>query len=62
MSNILNLKKCTSFEEQKVQVIFGETFILALSPSAVFRLENCAFNFFYSGDKRLLSEFFKKCG
>ena len=53
MSNILNLKKCTSFEEQKVQVIFGETFILALSPSAVFRLENCAFNFFYSGDKRL---------
>ena len=31
-----NLKKCTSFEEQKG--IFRETFILTLSSSAVFRL------------------------
>ena len=31
-----NLMKCTSFEEQKG--LFGDTFILALSSSAVFRL------------------------
>ena len=40
-----NLKKCTSFEEQKVQGIFGETFILALLSSAVFRLQKCVSDF-----------------
>ena len=35
-----NLKKCTSFEEKKgLRYIFGETFILALSSSAVFHLQ-----------------------
>ena len=33
-----------SFEEQKV--IFGETSILALLSSAVFRLQNCVSDFF----------------
>ena len=41
-----NLKKGTSFEEKKVQGIFGETFILALSSSAVFCLENHVSCFF----------------
>ena len=35
-----NLKKCTCFEEEKGQGIFGETFILALWSSAVFHLQN----------------------
>ena len=34
------------FEEQKVQAIFGETFILALSSPAVFRLQNRVSVFF----------------
>ena len=38
-----NLEKCTSFEEKKVQGIFGKTFILA---SAVFRLQNRVSDFF----------------
>ena len=38
-----NLEKCTSFEEKKVQGIFGKTFILA---SAVFRLQNRVLDFF----------------
>ena len=33
-------KKCTSFEEQKVQGMFGETFFLELLPSTVFLLQN----------------------
>ena len=41
-----NFKKCTSFEEQKVQGIFGEMFILALSASAVLRLQNRVSDFF----------------
>ena len=74
-----NLKKCTSFEEQKsilikkiwwnvlalkskkVQSIFGEPFILALSSSAVFYLKamsQISFNLFCSGDKGLISEIF----
>ena len=36
-----NLKKCTTFEG-----IFAETFILALSSSAVFRLQNFVSDFF----------------
>ena len=40
-------RKCTSFKEQKgTQVIFGETFILALLSSAVFRLQNHVSDFF----------------
>ena len=35
-----NWKKCTSFEKQKIQGIFGEMFILGLLCSAVFRLQN----------------------
>ena len=45
-----NLKKYTSFEEQKVQGIFGKTFILALLSSAVFRLQSRVPNF--SGEKK----------
>ena len=42
-----NLKKCTKFKEQKkVQSIFGVTFILALSSSVVFRLQNRVSDFF----------------
>ena len=41
-----NLKKSTSFEEEKVQGIFGETFILALLSSAVIRLQNHVSDFF----------------
>ena len=39
-----NLKKCINFE--KVQGIFGGTFILALSSPAVFRLQKRVSNFF----------------
>ena len=55
--NVLALKSI------KVQGIFGETFILVLLSSAVFRLQNYVsdfFNWFCSGDKRLLSEFLRK--
>ena len=41
-----NSKKCTGFEERKVQGIFGVTLILALSSSAVFRLQNSVSDFF----------------
>ena len=41
-----NLKKCTTFEEQKLQGIFVETFILAVSSSAVFRLQNRVLDLF----------------
>ena len=54
--NVLVLKR------KKVEGIFGETFILALFSSAVFRRQNRVsdfFNLFCSGDKRLLSEFLK---
>ena len=41
-----NLKKCTSFKEQKgTRDIQGQVF-LALLPSAVFRLQNCVSDFF----------------
>ena len=36
-----NLKKGTSFEEPKGTRYIGETFILALLSSAVFRVQNC---------------------
>ena len=39
-----NLKKCSSFEEQKVQGVFEGTFILTLSFSAVFHLQNVVSN------------------
>ena len=57
--NVLALKS------KKVQGIFGETFILALLSSALFLLRNLSqisFDLFYSGDKRLLSEFLRKWG
>ena len=41
-----NLKKCTNFEEQKVQGILGGMFIVALSSSAVFCLQNLVSDFF----------------
>ena len=41
-----NLKKCTNFEEQKGTRHIGETFILALSSSAVFCRQNHASDFF----------------
>ena len=41
-----NLKKYTSFEEQKVQGIFRETFSLALLSSAAFCLQNRVSDFF----------------
>ena len=52
-----NLKKCCGFEEQKVQSIFGEMFILAfcLQLSFVFKtLSQIPFNLLCSGDKRVL--------
>ena len=36
-----NLKKCTSFEDQKGIRYIREMFILALLSSAVIRLQNC---------------------
>ena len=39
-------EKCTTCESKKVQGIFRETFILLLSSSAVFRLQNCVWDFF----------------
>ena len=41
-----NLKNIISFEDKKVQVIFGETFILALLSSAIFLLQNRVSYFF----------------
>ena len=40
-----NLKKCATFDEQK-GTRFAEMFILALSSSAVFRLENLVSDLF----------------
>ena len=41
-----NLKKCTTFEERKGTRYIRKTFILALSSSAVFRLQNHVSDFF----------------
>ena len=41
-----NLKKCTTLKSKKVQGIFGGTFILALSSSAVFHLQIYVSDFF----------------
>ena len=42
-----NLNKSSSLKSKKVQGIFGETFILALAFSAVFRLQKRVSDFFY---------------
>ena len=59
-------KNALALKGKKVQGIFGETFILALLSSAVFRLQNRVSDIFLnlscSGDKRLLSEFLRKWG
>ena len=39
-------KNALTLKNKKVQGIFGGTFILALSSSAVFRLQNCVSDFF----------------
>ena len=41
-----NLKKCSNLKSRKIQVIFGETFILALRSSAVFCLQILISDFF----------------
>ena len=41
-----NLKKCTNFEEQKGTRYIRGTYVLALSFSAFFRLQNCVSDFF----------------
>ena len=51
MSNIyywekLAFSKCTTLKSKKVQSIFMATFILALSSSAIFRLQNRVSDFF----------------
>ena len=58
-------RKALALKSNKVQGIFGETFILALLSSAAFRLQNCVsdfFNLLCSRDKRLLAEFLRKWG
>ena len=60
-----NLKKCSNFEDQKGASIFGGTFILALSSSAVFSLQNLSqisFKLFCLGNKSRLSKFLRKLG
>ena len=52
--NVLALKS------KKVQGIFGEMFILAFLSSAVFRLQYHVSNLFFSGDKKVLSDFHRK--
>ena len=50
-------------KSKKVQGIFGKTFILALSSSAVFiykTVSQISLNLFWSGGKRFLSEFLRK--
>ena len=39
-------RNALGLESKKVPGIFRETFILALFPSAVFRLQNCVSDFF----------------
>ena len=54
-----------ALRSKKVQGIFGKMFILTLLSSAVFRLQNHVsgvFKIFFSGDKKLLSEFLRKWG
>ena len=63
------MKKYTSFEEQKVQRILEETFILTLASSAVLRLQNrvsqISLNLFSSKDIKMrlifktVSQFFE---
>ena len=59
----IDVIKTSIFSERKpeeMQVIFEEMFILALSFSAVFRLQirvsKIYFDLFFSGDKKVLSE------
>ena len=62
-------KLLNSFEKvlnsKKIQGIFAETFIFSLlfSTSFVYKIASqISFNLFYSGDKRLFSEFLRKWG
>ena len=58
-----NLKKYTSFEEQKLQGILGNFFgEFCLQLSFIYKTMFQNFNLFCSGDKRLLSEFLRKLG
>ena len=43
-----NWRNAQALKSTNIQGIFGETFILALLSSAVFRLRNCVSDFFYS--------------
>ena len=54
------LLSALALKSKNVQGIFGETFILTLLSSAVFRLQNRVSDLFCSGNKRLLSEFLRK--
>ena len=56
-------RNALALKSKKVQGIFGETIILALSHAAVYKtLSQISFNLFYSGDKTLLPELLRKWG
>ena len=55
-------RNALALKSKKVQGIFGETFILALSSFVYETMSQISFNLFCSGDKRLLSEFLRKWG
>ena len=62
-SKFLGKKIAPPLKSKMVQGILGKRFILALLPSAVFRLEKRVsdfFIYFFLGDKRLSSEFLRK--
>ena len=60
------MKKWTSFEEQKVYKVYSRKCLLwhyCLQLSFVYKIvSQISFNFFCSGDKRLLSDFLRKWG
>ena len=53
-------RNALALKSQKVQGIFGETFILVLLSSAIFVYNTMSFNVSCSGDKTLLPEFLRK--
>ena len=61
-----NLKKCTSFEEQKgTRYIWGNVYFDIIVFSCFSSTKPCLkiyFNLFCSGDKKILSEFLRKSG
>ena len=53
------MRNALALKSEKVQGILGETFILALLSSAVFRLQNCVSDFFLICSAREIKSFYQ---